>query len=175
MKAKRLTEISLLTTIALIIFVVELQIPPFVAIPGIKLGLANVITVYTLHKYSKTEITCIIVVRILLGAIFSGNVMSIPYSLAGGLLCLLGMEITKSFVPISQLWFCSVIGAICHNIGQIMIAYMIMGKAILAYFPFMLVSGCITGFITGTIAQFVYYRMKIFEELGMATNLNSKK
>lgn len=172
MKTKRLTEIGFLTTIALIIFVIELQIPPLVAIPGIKLGLANVITVYALYKYSKIEILCIIFVRVLLGSIFSGNIMSIPYSLMGGLFCLLGMEIIKNFVSISQLWFCSVIGAICHNIGQITVAYMIMGKAIFAYFPFMLVSGCVTGFITGKIAQFVYCRMNTIEELKLMMDLD---
>ncbi len=91
MNTKKLTELSLLTAVALIIFVVELQIPNPIPIPGAKLGLANIISVYAVYQYRAREVFLIVVVRILLGAFFSGNMMALLYSLAGGLLCLMGM------------------------------------------------------------------------------------
>lgn len=116
MNTKKLTELSLLTAVALIIFVVELQIPNPIPIPGAKLGLANIITVYAVYQYRAKEVFLIVIVRILLGAFFSGNMMALLYSLASGLLCLTGM---------------------------------------LAYFPFLLVSGCLAGAFTGGCAQLV--------------------
>ena len=78
----------MLTAVALIIFVVELQIPNPIPIPGAKLGLVNIITVYAVYQYRAKEVFLIVIVRILLGAFFSGNMMALLYSLASGLLAL---------------------------------------------------------------------------------------
>lgn len=83
MKVKKLTELALLTAIALIIFVIELQIPNPFPIPGVKLGLANIITVYAVYHYRATETLSIVLARILLGSFFSGNMMALMYSLSG--------------------------------------------------------------------------------------------
>lgn len=103
MKAKKITELALLSTIALTIFIVELRIPNLIPIPGVKLGLANIVTVYAVYRYSAKETFSIILTRILLGAFFSGNMMSLLYSAAGGMFCFVGM---LSFLPFLMISGC---------------------------------------------------------------------
>lgn len=159
MKTRKLTELALLTALALIIFIVELRIPNPIPIPGVKLGLANVITVYSLYHYRAKEVLLIVLVRIVLGSIFGGNMMAMLYSLAGGLLCLAGMLFLRRVISEKYIWLCSVFGVVLHNIGQITVAILITGTpAIIAYLPFLLVSGCAAGAFTGGCAQFVVRR-----------------
>lgn len=158
MNAKKVTELALLTSLALIIFIVELQIPNPFPIPGVKLGLANIITVYGVYHYKAKEVFLIVFVRILLGSFFSGNMMALMYSLAGGLVCLIGMLLLKKVLSEKYIWVCSVLGAILHNIGQIMVAYFVVGKGILLYFPFLLISGCLAGAFTGCCTQLILHR-----------------
>ena len=98
MKVRKLTELALLTALALIIFIVELRIPNPIPIPGVKLGLANVITVYAVYHYRAKEVFLIVLVRILVGSIFGGNMMALLYSLAGGMLCLAGMLLLRKVI-----------------------------------------------------------------------------
>lgn len=159
-KIGRLTELSLLTAIALIIFVIELQIPNISPIAGVKLGFANIITVYGVYRYKAGEIGLVLLARILLGSIFSSNPSAILYSLAGGLFCLLGMLPLKRIIPENHLWICSVLGAVLHNVGQILAAFLIMGMtSVFMYLPFLLVSGCIAGAMTGLCTQFLIKRL----------------
>ena len=158
MKTKKLTEIALLTAVALIIFVIELQIPNPVPIPGAKLGLANIITVFAVYQYRAREVGLIVFARILLGSFFSGNMMAAMYSIAGGLLCLIGMLGLKHILSEKYIWVCSVLGAVLHNMGQIMVACLIAGWGLIIYLPFLLVSGCIAGAFTGGCAQVIIKR-----------------
>ena len=130
MSVQKLMQLSLLTAIALIIFVVELRIPNLLPIPGVKLGLANIITVYAIYRYSKSEVLLILTARIILGSIFSGNMMSIAYSLVGGFCCFLGMILLKKMIAEDYLWLASIGGAIFHNVGQIIIAIMLDRKSV---------------------------------------------
>lgn len=158
MRTRKLAEIAMLTAVALIIFVIELQIPNPFPLPGVKLGLANIITVYAVYHYRAREVLLIVVTRILLGSVFSGNMMSLFYSMAGGLLCLVGMLFLKHLLTERYIWICSVLGAVLHNIGQITVACMIAGLGMLVYLPFLLVSGCLAGAFTGICAQMVIRR-----------------
>ena len=161
MSVKKITQISLLTAIALIIFIVELRIPNLVPIPGVKLGLANIVTVYAMYHYSTKETLMIVFVRILLGSIFGGNISTIIYSFSGALLCLFGMLLLKHMIAEKYIWLCSVIGAILHNTGQITAAILIMKTtAVISYFSFLIVSGCIAGSFTGICAQMLIIRVK---------------
>lgn len=161
MKAKRLTELALLTAVALIIFVIELQIPNPFPVPGVKLGLANVITVYAVYHYRVQEVMAIVFVRIFLAAVFSGNMMALAYSFAGSVFCLTGMLLFKRMIDEKHIWISSVFGAILHNVGQITAALVITGTpGVVAYLPFLLVSGCLAGAFTGGCAQFTIKRMK---------------
>lgn len=87
MRTKRLTEPALLAAIALTIFAIELRVPNPFPIPGIKLGLANIITVYALYHYRAGEVLMVLLTRIFLGALFAGSMLSLLYSLAGGMFC----------------------------------------------------------------------------------------
>lgn len=170
MKAKKLTELAMLTAVALIIFVVELQIPNPFPIPGVKLGLANIITVYAVYHYPAAKTLCIVLTRILLGSFFAGNMMGLLYSLSGGLLCLAGMLALRRILPQRHLWVCSVFGAVFHNIGQIAVACLVAGWGMLWFFPFLLVSGCLAGAFTGGCAQLVMKRMMKAKPFGNAEN-----
>ena len=158
MKARKLTELAMLTSLALIIFIVELQLPNPFPIPGVKLGLANIITVYAFDRYRAREAFLNVLIRILLGSFFSGNMMALMYSMAGGMLCLLGMLLLKHLLPEKYIWICSVLGAVFHNIGQTAVACLIAGWGMLLYLPFLLVSGCLAGAFTGGCAQLVIRR-----------------
>lgn len=160
MKAKQLTQLAMLTGVALIIFIVELQIPNPFPIPGIKLGLANIITVYALYNYRAGEVMMIVFVRIFLAAVFGGNMMALLYSFAGSVLCLAGMLLLKRIIDEKHIWIASVFGAVLHNIGQMTVAVLILGFGVLAYLPFLLVSGCLAGAFTGGCAQIVIKRIK---------------
>lgn len=160
-KVKRLTELSVLTAVALIIFVVELQIPNPFPIPGIKLGLSNIITVYAVYRYKPYEATAVTVVRLILGAVFAGNFSALIYSASGAALCLIGMLILRRFIDEKHIWISSVFGAILHNTGQMAAALIItQTPQLLAYYPFLLVSGCLAGAFTGLCAQIVISRLK---------------
>lgn len=161
MKAKKLTRMALLTAIALILFLVEAQLPPLAPIPGIKLGLANVITVYAMFVLSPGDTLLILLCRVFLGSVFSGQMMNLFYSLGGGLLCWLAMLVLRRVVSRRQIWVCSVIGAMCHNIGQILVAIWITRTpSLIVYLPVLLVSGILTGLFTGLVAQFVLQRLE---------------
>ena len=161
MKTKRIAELALLTALALIIFVVELQIPSLTPIPGIKLGLANIITVFAVYRYRAGEAALVLLARIILGSLFSGNMTAIMYSLAGGTLCLLGMVLLKRVIPVKHVWLCSVFGAVLHNIGQVAVACIVTGTVwIVGYLPVLVLSGCAAGAVTGLCGQIVAGRMK---------------
>lgn len=91
MNTKKMTQLAMLTGIALIIFVIEIQIPNPFPVPGIKLGLANIITVYAVYCYRPSEVMMIVFCQIFLAAVFSSNMMALAYSFAGSVLCLTGM------------------------------------------------------------------------------------
>lgn len=160
MGTKRLTRMAILTAVALTIFVVELQLPNLTPIPGVKLGLANIITVYAMFALGGVDTLCILIARILLGSMFSGQMMALFYSLAGGLLCYLVMLVLHRLFTPKQIWICSVLGAVAHNLGQMAVAVLITRTpALLYYLPVLMISGIIAGAFTGLCAQFVVNKM----------------
>lgn len=164
MSTKKLTTMALLLSISLIIFVIEAHLPSLAPIPGVKLGLANIITVYAIFVLSPLDTLSILLCRIFLGSIFSGNMSVILYSLSGGILCYLAMLIAKRFLTLDSIWICSVIGAISHNIGQILIAIFITKTPSLAfYLPVLLLSGIITGMFTGISSQYLINKLNLIK------------
>lgn len=161
MNTKRLTKLALLTTIALIIFTVEAQIPVPIPIPGVKLGLANVVTVYAAFTLYPAETMLILLGRILLGSMFSGSMMSVLYSLGGGLLCIVVTLPLTRVLSSEQIWIASVVGAVFHNLGQLLVAALVMKTVmVFAYLPYLLISGVIAGGFTGFAAQAVTKHMR---------------
>ncbi len=159
MKAGKLTRLALLTALALIIFIVELHFPNLIPLPGVKLGLANIITVYAVYKYRPKEVALIVTARLILGALFAGNVSTLMYSGAGAILCLAGMLLFKKVIPYRYIWLSSVVGAILHNTGQVIVAILVIGSfAVVSYYPILIISGCIAGAFTGICAQLLLKR-----------------
>lgn len=159
MKTGKLTRLALLTALALIIFIVELHFPNIIPLPGVKLGLANIITVYAVYKYSPKEVTLIVAARLVLGAFFGGNISALMYSGAGAALCLSGMLLIKKVIPYRYIWLSSVVGAILHNTGQIIVAVLVVGSfSVVSYYPILIISGGIAGAFTGICAQLLLKR-----------------
>lgn len=151
---KHLVMLALMTAMALTIFVVEAQIPVPVPIYGVKLGLANVITLIVLLRFRVRDAAAVLVLRILLGSMFTGTIVSLVYSLSGGLLCLAGMALLCHILQKQHVWFISIIGAVLHNTGQVAAAMVVMQTVhVMVYFPFLLLTGCITGLFTGVAAD----------------------
>lgn len=160
MSVRKLTRIALLTAIALIVFVIEMQIPPIVPVPGAKLGLANVVTVFAVYTLSAGETAMILIARILLGAVFAGNPTALIMSFSGGLLCLLGMLLLRRVIDRKHIWVCSILGAVLHNIGQTAAAAAVMQTtAVISYLPYLTAAGCIAGALTGIISQLCVSRL----------------
>ena len=161
MSAKRLAELAVLTAVSLIIFIIELQIPNPFPVPGIKLGLANIITVYAVYHYKPYEVVLIVAVRLLLGSIFSGNISALLYSASGSALCLIGMLLLRRVIAESHLCLASVFGALLHNTGQLLAAMLLLQTTgLIAYYPFLVVSGCLAGAFTGLCAQLIIPRLR---------------
>lgn len=158
---RRMTMDALLAAAALIIFAVEAQIPPLVPVPGVKLGLANVITLFAMYKMGPKDTFGILLTRIILGSIFAGTAISFLFSATGGMFCFLITLAIYRTLGEDRIWVVSVIGAVFHNIGQILAAMVVLrSAAVAAYLPFLLLSGIITGVFTGGITQLVYKRLK---------------
>ena len=154
--ARRLTLLAFLTAIALTIFMVEAQIPVPFPIPGIKLGLANIITIYAVFLLGPGDALLILTARVFLGAVFSGQMMTLLYSAGGGLLAWLVMVLLRKLLTKDQIWLCSPIAALFHNLGQLLVAAGVMKTwAVMAYLPWLLLSGILTGLFTGLAAQFL--------------------
>jgi heptaprenyl diphosphate synthase len=161
MKLKELSKIALLTAVALIIFVVEAQIPVPVPVPGVKLGLSNVVTLFAIYTIGRKKAMIVLILRIVLGSLITGQVAAMAFSLAGGLVCYIVMCVVYQFVSERQIWVVSVFGAIGHNLGQIVVAALVVGTAsVVFYLPILIVSGIITGLFTGLCAQYLYKHLK---------------
>lgn len=152
---RQLVLLALMTAISLTMFLIEAQIPLPVGIAGIKLGLANLVTLFLLDRFSAKDAAAVLGMRILLGNLFTGQAVSLTYSLAGGALSLCVMLLCHKLLRGRSLWFTSVMGGISHNIGQMLVALCWLGTGgVLYYVPFLLVSGIIMGFLIGVATQF---------------------
>ena len=154
MPVRRLTVCSLLTAVALTIFVLEAQIPLPLPIRGLKLGLSNVVTVFALAVLGWKEALAIVLLRIVLGNLLIGQSLAMLYSLAGGLLSFLCMALILRVLKKHQLWICGVFGGIAHNIGQMAVAAAVTATpALWMYLAVLIPCGILTGAFTGLCAQ----------------------
>ena len=162
MGTKRLVLIALLTALALALQLIERSITFPILVPGVKLGLANVISLLAILLLGLKDAFLIVILRCLLGALFGGNPISFLFSVTGGLLSTLFMGLLwKKFFKYISIINISLVGAVCHNIGQLLIASIIVKDLrIYIYLPVLLVSGLITGYITGVIASRSYAMLK---------------
>ncbi len=163
-KTRKLTLLGLLTAIALTIFMVEAQIPSPVPLPGVKLGLANIVTVFTVFALSPKDGILVLAARIFLGAVFAGNFSTIFYSAAGGG-CAIAMTILlRNILKPNQLWMAGCLGAVAHSIGQMTMAVILLGTpSLVMYLPVMIVISIITGLFTGFAAQYLTSRGNLWK------------
>lgn len=160
MKTKKLTLMALLTGIALVIFVAESRIPAPVPIPGVKLGLANIITLVAMALLGKREAGLVLTARIILGSVFAGSVSAMIFSLCGGAAAYGVMCLLADRFPPRLLWVVSVFAALAHNAGQLAAAAVITMTPGVLYYGFALaVSAIITGSFTGLAAMYMIKRL----------------
>ena len=159
MKTRKLVLLALLTAIALTVFMVEAQLPAPVPIPGIKLGLSNIVTVFAVFLLGGKEAAAILFIRIFLGAVFSGQFSTIFYSAAGGALAWLTAAGLKHILTNKQIWVAGCLGAIAHSIGQMLVAVLLTGTpGLVIYLPVMILCSVLTGLFTGLCAQLLLNR-----------------
>lgn len=155
----RAAYFGVFTALALIFSYLETLIPLPVGIPGIKIGLANLVIVIVLYKMGTKEAFLLSVARILLTGFLFANLFSIVYSLAGGMLSLAVMAFLKkrSFCSVYGV---SMAGGVCHNIGQILMAMIIVETySVVYYVPVLLVAGVLTGLAIGVMASGMLKRL----------------
>lgn len=159
--AGRVTRLALLTAIALTIFMVEAQIPALTTIPGVKLGLANIVTVYTVFALGLGDALLVLSARVFLGAVFSGQMMTLIYSAAGGFLSWCILCLLRKLLTGEQIWLASPVAAVFHNLGQLLAAAAVMRTwAVMAYLPYLVIAAVIAGLFTGIAAQGLIRQLK---------------
>ena len=160
MKVRKLTQMAMLLSLALIIFIVESFLPPLAPIPGIKLGLANIITLVAIYMLGRKEAFVILVLRIVLASVYSRGKAGFMYSMAGGLCCFLVMALCSFKLGENRMWVVSIFGAIAHNMGQIAVACFVIGSAqVMWYLPVLMISAVLTGAFTGVAAHVTVRRL----------------
>ena len=161
MKTKKITVMALTTALAMILSFVESQIPAFVAIPGVKMGLANIAVVFALYKLGWKEAIAVSLVRVFLVSLLFGTGASLFYSAAGAVLSLLGMIGLKATGLFSSVAV-SVAGGVLHNVGQIGMACLLLETNVLRYYlPFLALSGILAGVVIGVLAAVMVKRIKL--------------
>ena len=155
----RVAYFGVFTALGLIFSYVESLIPFQIGIPGVKLGLANIIIVIALYKMSLREAYLLSVTRVVLSGFIFGNMFSILYSLAGAMLSLTVMALLKKTDGFSVMGV-SIAGGVMHNVGQLIVAgFVVETFSVMYYIPVLLVAGLITGLIIGIAADSMLRRL----------------
>lgn len=150
---KKIANMAMLVAVAMIFSYVESLIPINFGVPGMKLGVANLVTVTGIYFLALPEVLLVVIMRVLLIGFLFGNGMSIIYSLAGGILSVLVMELLKKTKGFSEVGI-SIAGGISHNIGQLIVASVVVENMKLVYYlPALLIAGTITGFLIGILSK----------------------
>lgn len=154
-KTKRITLCAILVAMALVLSCIERLIPLQMAIPlpGVKLGLANIVSIVALYLLGPGDAMVILMVRCAMGAIFGGGVTGFMFSIAGGVLAMLAM-ILASKMPFLSIYGVSLWGATAHNVGQVIVAMGMMQSIYVGmYLPYLMLVGILMGLATGAAAS----------------------
>ena len=152
--------LGLTVALAMIMSYIEALVPLSFAVPGIKMGLANIVIIFVLYKIGTKEAILVSLIRVILVSLLFSNVMAMAYSIAGAVLSLSVMWILKktdkfSFVGVS------IAGGIMHNVGQIIMAVILLGtEQIALYLPVLIITGTLTGVVIGIVSGLVINRFK---------------
>lgn len=149
---KKLTTLSILVSVAMILSYVESLVPPLVAVPGVKLGLSNIATVFALYTLGAPAAVTVSLLRVMLSSFLFGNFVSLIYSLSGAILALSFMVLLRRTAAFSSVGV-SVVGGVAHNAGQIIAACIVMENAAISlYLPPLILSGTVAGVAIGAAA-----------------------
>ena len=166
MKIHVLTKMALLSAAALILGYIDSLITIFPAVPGIKLGLSNLVLLYAVFYLSPVNTVILMLVKIGLSSLLFGNAVGALYSIAGGVLSVGVMLLLHRFKMISVIPI-STFGGIFHMIGQITVGAILLGiRPMIVYAPWLLVSGLVTGSLLGCCARGVFYGLDAYERRG---------
>lgn len=155
MSLQKLAVLALYTTLSLAVYAIESMVPPLVPLPGIRLGLANIITLILLQGYTAKDAFLVLIARILLSALLFGQALSLLYSLAGGCLSLAVMCPANYLLGKKRVFLTGALGGLSHNLAQLLTAFVITATGgVFAYLPYLALSGIITGLFTGLCAHF---------------------
>ncbi len=159
METRKVVHMGMLIALAMVLSFIESQIPAFIAVPGIKLGLANIAVVFALYSLGFREALGVSLIRVVLSAILFGSVLSGLYSAAGAILSLLGMALLKKSGFFGTVGV-SVSGAVLHNLGQIGIAcFILRTQALVYYLPFLILSAVVSGVVIGIVSAVLVERI----------------
>lgn len=165
MNTRRITEFGLLLAVSLVLAYFETLLPVMIAVPGVKLGLANIVTMLVLYRWGAKYAIFFMALRVAMAGFLFSGVTGIIYSFSGGILCIAAMYIIKKF-PFFSTMGVSMTGAVFHNLGQILIAVFVMENIhILYYFPVLCLTGLLSGFAIGYMSGLLIKRfLNIFPE-----------
>ena len=160
--SQKVALLGLCIAVAMVFAYVEVLIPPlFTAVPGIKLGLPNIAIIFVLYRIGLKEAASVSFVRIVAVSLLFGNPMTFAYSIAGGVLSIAGMALLKRLDFLSMVGV-SVAGGVLHNVGQILMAMLLLGTAELGYYLIVLaVTGTVSGIFVGLCGSFAAKRIRI--------------
>lgn len=159
-RSSRTASLGVFLALAMMLSYVETLIPINFGVPGMKLGLANMVVVILLYLFTPKEAFLISMIRILLSGLLFGNAMSLIYSYAGGILSFVVMYLFFKLKKVKMIPL-SVIGAVTHNAGQLIAAaILVTNYDIVFYLPVLIIAGIITGLITGSLSAAVHSRLK---------------
>ena len=157
---KAITTCAVLAALALALSYLESFFPPLLPLPGVKLGLANIVTVFALYELGAVPALTILAARCLLGGLFAGNLSALLFSLLGGFTAMLVMIALKHCKGLS-IYGVSIGGAAAHNLGQMAAACITLGNTmVLGYLPFLLAVSLLTGTLTGFVAGLLFRAMR---------------
>ena len=160
MKSRKIAFLGLLIALAFVLSYVEMLLPINIGIPGAKVGLANLVIMVALYTIGERNAFILSVVRVVLVGLTFGNLAMMIYSLAGAMLSFVAMLIAKR-IKLFSVTGVSVVGSVFHNLGQIIVAIIVLDTAsLIYYFPFLVVVGTISGIVIGIISGMIIERFR---------------
>lgn len=159
-KTKKIAILGVITSIALVLSYLESILPPiYAAIPGIKVGLPNIVIIFILYKYGLKEAVTVSALRVFIVALLFGNVMTLAYSLAGAMLSIFAMVLLKKLDRFSEVGV-SIVGGVAHNLGQILVAVALLNSTLIGYYMIVLtITGTLAGVFVGLAGSLLIKRM----------------
>ena len=158
-KTQKLSALALTVAVAMLLSFIESRLPSFTAIPGIKVGLANIAVTFALYRIGTKEAILVSAVRVVLVSLLFGSPVSMLYGLAGAILSLALMSLLKHISPLTPIGV-SVAGGVVHNIGQIALACLLLrSAAVFYYLPVLILTGTVAGTVTGIAAGIIIKRI----------------